>query len=129
MNELLPCPFCGSKNIHDLQNFDWVACQDCGAQIEDGKPNARELWNRRTLDPAQGAVKLGDIVQMNETSPYFADWRGVELKVIGLRCEPDGVLWASVIEGNPRHRGNGYYDGETTDIDVMHLSTPSTECS
>lgn len=67
-------------------------------------------------------IGLGDIVRMDETSPYFADWRGVEMKVIGLRCEPDGVLWASVIEGNPRHRGNGYYDSETTDIDVCHLS-------
>jgi hypothetical protein len=54
MNEILPCPFCGSSNIHDLPNFDWVACEDCGAQIEDGEPSARVLWNKRhQVIPAQ----------------------------------------------------------------------------
>lgn len=67
------------------------------------------------------AVALGDIVYMNETSPYFDEWRGTEMKVVGLHLAPDGGLWADVIEGEQRHRGNGIYDGETTDIDVSHL--------
>jgi len=65
---ILPCPFCGSTNIHDLPNFDWVACQDCGAQIEDGEPSARELWNRRVKS---GIPAQGDILSRDELVRYF----------------------------------------------------------
>jgi len=58
---------------------------------------------------------------MAETSPYFSDWRGITMKVVGLHLAPDGTTWADVIEGEQRHRGNGRYDGETTDIDTTHL--------
>lgn len=67
-------------------------------------------------------IALGDMAYMNERSPYFHDWKGVSLKVVSLRIEPDGKLWASVIEGEQRHRGNGVYDAETTDVDAEHLS-------
>jgi hypothetical protein len=67
-------------------------------------------------------IALGDMVYMNERSPYFHDWKGTSLKVVSLRIEPDGKLWASVIEGERHHRGNGSYDAETTDIDAEHLS-------
>jgi hypothetical protein len=43
------------------------------------------------------------------------------MKVVGLHLAPDGATWADVIEGEQRHRGNGRYDGETTDIDTTHL--------
>jgi hypothetical protein len=66
-------------------------------------------------------IALGDIVSMAETSPYFSDWRGITMKVVGLHLAPDGSTWADVIEGEQRHRGNGRYDGETTDIDTTHL--------
>jgi hypothetical protein len=72
------------------------------------------------------AVKLGSMVTMNDTAPFGEDWRGVILKVVGLHLAPDGDLWADVIEGNPRHRGNGQYDSETTDINVSHLSLLAT---
>lgn len=70
-------------------------------------------------------LALGDIVEMNDQSPFISEWRGVELKVVCLRIDPDGNQWVSVIEGKPRHRGNGVYDSETTDIDSRHLSHPS----
>ena len=67
-------------------------------------------------------VALGDLVTVNELAPYFGDWRGVTLKVVGLRLTPDGEEWASVIEGDQRHRGNGQYDGETDGFNVQWLS-------
>jgi hypothetical protein len=71
---------------------------------------------------ARPPIALGDMVYMNERSPYFQDWKGVSFKVVSLRIEPDGKLWASVIEGEQRHRGNGVYDAETTDVDTEYLS-------
>lgn len=72
-------------------------------------------------------MKLGDTVEMNRQSPYYGDWRGTRLRVVSLRIEPSGHLWASVIEGGSQHRGNGVYDGETTDIDTDHLSVIADE--
>ncbi|MDB5552801.1 MAG: hypothetical protein JWL86_2785 [Rhizobium sp.] len=71
-------------------------------------------------------IKLGSIVEMRSDAPYADQWRGGTMKVVSLAMEPDGRLWASVIEGNPRHRGNGRYDGETTDIDIDHLTLALT---
>jgi hypothetical protein len=68
---------------------------------------------------------LGDIVRMNERSPYFHDWKDATMKVVSLRLDPDGKHWVSVIEGDQRHRGNGVYDGETTDIDADFLTALS----
>lgn len=47
MSELLPCPFCGSKNI-DAKGWastdrDGPACDDCG-----GTADTIELWNSRS---------------------------------------------------------------------------------
>lgn len=71
---------------------------------------------------ARPPIALGDMVYMDERSPYFHDWKGVSFKVVSLRIEPDRKLWASVIEGEQRHRGNGVYDAETTDVDTEYLS-------
>lgn len=97
--------------------------------FQDEDQNGREYCLRIAravkdlLQATRRPLQLGDIVYMNETSPYFADWRGTEMKVVSLRIDPKGKLWASVIEGEPAHRGFGEYDGETTDIDAGHLST------
>lgn len=58
---LLPCPFCGGKDIE--LGFDYVACRKCGAEIiENWNGNesaAKEAWNRRTAaepePPKEGA--------------------------------------------------------------------------
>lgn len=77
---------------------------------------------------AQRPLKLGDIVRMNDRSPYFYDWKDATMKVVSLRIDPEGKHWVSVIEGDQRHRGNGVYDGETTDIDADYL-TPVSDTS
>lgn len=66
-------------------------------------------------------LRLGDICIMNPTSPYYADWIGVRLRVVGLRATPEGDVFATVIDGPRRHRGSGAYDGETSDISASWL--------
>lgn len=59
-SELLPCPFCGSKNIsiegqgeYSLANKDWelkaVTCNDCNCWTDEylTKEIATEHWNKR----------------------------------------------------------------------------------
>lgn len=70
---------------------------------------------------AAGKFELGDVVEMAEGATYYNDWRGIRLKIVGLRVDPDGKQWVCGIEGNPRHRGCGVYDSETTDIDAAQL--------
>lgn len=72
------------------------------------------------------SIALGDIVEMNDQFPFFQEWKSIELKVVSLRIDPEGKQWVSTIDFEPgylpRHRANGVYDSETTDIDAAHLS-------
>lgn len=128
---LLPCPFCGGEaalstgKYGDGSPWHYVECGtlDCGAIAEP------DVWNTRA-SVAQSTVQLGDIVKVSERAPYFHDWRGSNLKVVSLRIDPEGKHWASVIDSNPdypsRHRGGGFYDGETTDMDADYLCLDSS---
>lgn len=49
MNDLKPCPFCGSRRLHIYALDNGVRCCDCSAKIVD-VPDWRERWNRRTDD-------------------------------------------------------------------------------
>lgn len=51
--ELLPCPYCGGKNLTVIidEYFDAVACRDCESSGPTGK-NARDAikaWNKRQV--------------------------------------------------------------------------------
>ena len=53
--QLLPCPFCGSRNIADddyIRDGKQVSCRECFASTIAYNPKAREkaiaAWNRRT---------------------------------------------------------------------------------
>lgn len=66
--KLLPCPFCGSKNI-DAKGWastdrSGPACDDCG-----GSADTVELWNSR---PAQGVPKpFGEVLdEMDHQAKY-----------------------------------------------------------
>lgn len=55
--ELLPCPFCGSKDIDygicigTLNGFDYIECENCFFEITDisshNLENIRKKWNNR----------------------------------------------------------------------------------
>lgn len=93
MSELLPCPFCGSKNI-DAKGWastdrSGPACDDCG-----GSADTVELWNSR---PAQGTpspaqVEAGAIAILaeltNGTQLHGAVWadQPETVKEHWLRC-------------------------------------------
>ncbi len=46
--ELLPCPFCGSKDL-DYSDIDYVECVCCGTFGPDSSKEEKsiDLWNRR----------------------------------------------------------------------------------
>lgn len=52
-NELLPCPFCGSKDVHVEMDYRYffVACHDCSITIsnQDTLKEATDKWNDRAL--------------------------------------------------------------------------------
>lgn len=66
--------------------------------------------------------RLNDIVEMAPDSPHYRDWIGAHLRIVALRASPDGEVWVSVVEGPQRHRGNGVYEGETSDIPASWLN-------
>jgi len=87
---------------------------------------APELTSSKTLadvpvDETPAGLQLGDSVEMSEGWAQFYDMVGVQMKIVSLRLDPDGVKWASGIEREERHRGHGIYDGEITDIDTRWL--------
>lgn len=65
--ELKPCPFCGSTDLHD--SHTWIQCNECGAEggSEDRFTSRIEAWNRRT--PVSGEVVKGVEVDRNAASP------------------------------------------------------------
>ena len=57
MNELKPCPFCGSEkiniwNCNDKSDSAWCQCESCLAStsVEETEEEAIEAWNRRVTD-------------------------------------------------------------------------------
>jgi hypothetical protein len=47
--KLLPCPFCGGRNVCERADDGYVSCADCHAYGPDGD-SAIKSWNTRTLD-------------------------------------------------------------------------------
>ena len=66
---VMPCPFCGSKNIaygkyeHTAGRRYAIACMNCMAQIDPGWAQSwgtvQEMWNRRA-QPAEPPVRCGE---------------------------------------------------------------------
>lgn len=78
---LLPCPFCGGTNVHALAHLDWVACDDCGASLEDAEPSARELWNTRADSHAALTAKVAELeAALQEISSWKDDTLGARPK-------------------------------------------------
>ena len=61
--ELLPCPFCGSDDIHHIideedDEYEFIICNGCGAGVSrvDSRPERGpiEVWNMRSKEIANG---------------------------------------------------------------------------
>lgn len=52
MEELKPCPFCGSSNVtlYEMNPNSYARCRDCGAEgsLCGSHDKAAAAWNRRT---------------------------------------------------------------------------------
>jgi hypothetical protein len=88
-NDLLPCPFCGSKarrlEYPDGEKYDEVWCSndpECAARVEgDTYEQAVKIWNRRvsevndeyikTLENAILKAADGDFDEMNDILDQF----------------------------------------------------------
>lgn len=61
--ELKPCPFCGSKNVHEMryEASDFIQCHDCFASSRADLPMAEavEEWNRRAQPVEQQDAPVG----------------------------------------------------------------------
>lgn len=61
MEELKPCPFCGSSNVtmHELNPNSYARCRGCGAEggLRDSHDKAADAWNRRA-DAKKLVVRL-----------------------------------------------------------------------
>lgn len=49
VEELKPCPCCGSMKIHVVAPDDGCYCWDCGLTMPN-RPDWRERWNRRVKE-------------------------------------------------------------------------------
>lgn len=131
-----PTPSPDADAVIDRGEISNLICKEFGSCNCDGDEHGADTSKARCFKaadtilaalassaPVEGPTRLalGDIVEMHPDSPYAAEWAGTTMKVVSLRVEPDGRRWVSVIEGSPRHRGNGFYDGETECIEEDHL--------
>ena len=51
-NELKPCPFCGGDAVIEGDTYQWIVCNNCGAETM-GNEDIEvviERWNRRAED-------------------------------------------------------------------------------
>jgi len=73
---LLPCPFCGAKEIHDdeyIRDGRKVYCSGCGASTYAYRPDANskaiKAWNTRAQPPAPADV----VEKMAEALRWYAE--------------------------------------------------------
>ena len=86
MNELKPCPFCGSEDVScgRLEDIYYVECWDCSASVEtySGIDDALKKWNRRAIDRDE-LLKIADECERADVDG-MTDWAARIRKAVGL---------------------------------------------
>ena len=75
MNDLKPCPFCGSEKIYnvnpDPDGPDWIRCNGCGHGFAAVKGQGATIWNTRPVEDALTAriaaleAQVKDLLETN----------------------------------------------------------------
>ncbi len=85
--ELLPCPFCGSKDVEErkagkavIGTAYWIACNECGAGSGEASTAAEacEKWNRRAEPKVKAVDEFGKEVHAGDWVFACGECRKVE---------------------------------------------------
>ena len=74
MNDLKPCPFCGSDEISIVRTgtsrqSSIVECQNCGCRLEANELRTGSAWNGRA-----GEEKLEEEIRAVQEKEMLLDW-------------------------------------------------------
>ena len=112
--ELKPCPFCGSRDVEAVDSLDFVACQNCGASLEDSEPSARELWNTRATAPLQGEDAVERVARIIDPSAWrdhgykHAKWRIQQSLIKARAILATGLVLDKQEKWRHKNRGTTY---------------------
>jgi Lar family restriction alleviation protein len=77
MDEMKPCPFCGSENVSlstHAMNGTWVHCDKCGTygriKWNHDENAAKDAWNTRTIEAALAA----EVVELRRKEAERVAW-------------------------------------------------------
>jgi Lar family restriction alleviation protein len=146
MPELLPCPFCDSKNVRAHRGYSfYVTCQDCGCDgpwTDYSSEEAIAAWNRRaaiaaTKQEPVGHVDMqspgpGDRIRwtngaMPHGTPLYAAPQSAQPIVNDALLRAYSALTSCSIKENSDSSKDQYYFNEAKVMDAMQALKPFVE--
>lgn len=100
--KLLPCPFCGSDDVRDVDNlFRHVFCRGCLAYLMAVEGSPAEAWNRRVPpvspeESASGDAEVPELSAPSRAPTHATAHRTVSPEESGQERERWGALEAAI---------------------------------